>query len=344
MIFQKPKTALAIAALLALGGAGQAHAGAYAASALLIENFTIAFQPLGSPPGSTINIDSFSFTTTNSATLNGNSVVSSANCNGTFVGPNPGTNCGLPPALALNALPANAPGGAVTRLDNNFALFGTGNGPFSNSDSVIRTAELTGSVAANTQQVAESEVLTTGTASANAEIQSTTGFTFKFTTADPGSLLLDFNATPFLQAALSAIGFISGNAQANVSASFTLENDTTSDRFSWSPQGTAGNDCTVTQTAMGLALGTLSCTERADTLDLNDNRGRSSPGNSGGTIFSPGTFGLTAAGLYAGPWTLSLNTVTSTQLRLETVPEPGTLALVGLALAAMGLRARRKSV
>lgn len=326
------KTALAagVAAAIALGLAGHANASVYASSALAIKDFTVQIAtPTANP------IKTYEFTITNTATLNGVSAPVQTN---TCSGGAPGTGCTGSPSLDVGA--ANAPGGTITRSNNDFSFFGPGTNTYSNADSVIYTSELGGTGPSSTQQIAESEIQSTGFARANAEITSNTGFSFTFTVSGAGSLVLSFNADPSLYAEINQLLFTNGSAQANMNASFTLSKDDGTSTVNWRPNGTQGiNDCTVVGSVVSVA-----CTEDNDNADLNQNVGVTS--NPGVAQLSRAAgwslMGISVNGLTDGDWTLVFNAVTSTTVR--TVPEPSALALLGIAVAGMGAVTRRRKL
>lgn len=332
MNLKKTTLAAGLAAALAAGMVGQANASVYASSSLDLQNFTVVIG------GTTTNpINTFEFTTTNTATLNGvSSPTQSASCGGTLAS----NTCGGTPTL--NAAVANAPGGSINRAENDYSFFGPGTNTYSNSDSVILTSELgSGGVDPSaTRQIAESEVQATGDGRANAEITSNTGFTFTFTVSGTGSLTLSFEADPQLYAAINQLGFVSGSSQANLSAGFTLTQNSTGETVTWSPQGTLANDCSVG------AIGGVTCVENNDTVDLNRNLATTSNGSTVQHSRTAGfsLFGISINGLTDGDWTLAFNALTSTSVRVATVPEPSALALLGIAMAGMGLASRRRKL
>ena len=264
-----------------------------------------------------------------------NATPQSATCGGTPGLPGITNNCtagaGVP---RLDPNPANAPGSSPVRANNDFSLFGPGLNQYSNADSVIYVSELTLDGPTHAQQIAESELQGGSNANSRAEIQSTTGFTLVFTTGANGTLDLNFDADPYLRAAIiNDPSFANGNAQANLNASFTLT-ALDGSSISWSPQGTAGtNDCTADF---------ATCLETADTQDLNRNLSVSALGQDVSYSLAAGLthFGISITGLASGTYTFALNSVTSNQLRR--VPEPGVLALMGIGLLGMGMSARRK--
>jgi hypothetical protein len=324
MNIKQSTLAAAVTAALAMGIAGQAMASVYGGSSLDISNLTVTVGNVTTGTSST----GFTFTTTNNATLNGVSApAQSATCGGTPGLPGTTNNCtagaGVP---RLDANPANAPGGAPIRANNDFSLFGPGANQYSNADSVIYVSELTLDGPTHVQQIAESELQGGANANSRAEIQSSSGFILVFSTGDNGTLDLSFDADPYLRAAIiNDPTFANGNAQANLNASFTLTN-LAGDSISWAPQGSgAANDCVAD-------FGT--CVETDDTQDLNRNLSVSALGQD--VSYSPAV-GLTAFGISITG--LASDTYTSNQLRR--VPEPGVLALMGIGLFGLGMSARR---
>lgn len=338
MKLTKVKLATAVGLAISLGMAGQASASVYAGSRLLIQDLSIISSNTGpgggQPPGS--DISSFEFRIENTARLNNipdPSASTGNNCGGTFAA----NDCGL--VTALDADPANAPAGAPVRSNNDFSFFGTSANQYSNADSVIFDAELTGDPTTRTSQISESELQTGTSAGASAEVGSSTGLIFAFQTeGDTTDLVITFEADPALGVAINQLDFLNGNARAGVEFNVALTQDSSGDQVNWSPDGTATNNCGV-----DAGLAGVSCTELDDDEDLNRNLSVSSNGAS--NTFSPGAiwedFGIEIAGLGAGNWTLALTAFTNTAMRQTQVPLPGTLLLLGAGLVAVSARRKK---
>ena len=325
----KLKSLAAVAgACVAMFYSAPASAYAYALSELKIQNFTLDIQPT-----IVTSIGAFSFDLTNTASLNGLNGSSSSSCGGSLAL----HNCGVAPVL--NATVVNAPGSTIARAENSFAFLGADNvNSYSNSDSVITAAELVTGTPTALSQVAESLLNINGNARANSEIQSNTSLTVSFAiVGGPATLVLSFMADPDQRAQISgSLG--SYLAQSNMNASITLTNNTTGGVINWTPRGSVANDCSVSGAASV-------CTETADGANLNRNvttgLNPSTVDNSYDVANIFQNFGIHVTNLAAGEYTVGLNAVTSTSIR-RAVPEPGSLALIGLALLGLGFGAARR--
>ena len=316
--------AAAAGACAALLASGSAHAYAYALSHLQIDTLAISLD-------ATSTVDSFTFDLTNTASLNAVNAIDSVSCGGT-----PALNDCSVGSPVLDAMPATI--GAPARVNNVFSFLGTGPATsYSGSDSVVTTAQLVQGVPSSTEQIAESLLNTAGTARANAEIQSNSTLTWTISVGQSGALSLLFFADPDMKSEL--FGPPGLTAQSNMNVSLTLREANTSNEIRWAPQGTAANDCVV------IGFVGVTCTESADGEDLNANTtvgvNPDSSTNSFDVAAILSFFDIDITGLAAGTYSIALNAVTSTSVRAE-VPEPGSVALLGLALAGLGLSASRR--
>lgn len=325
MKLKKTSLATALVAALAMGAAGQASASVYAGSSLDVSNLVIGFTTGAGTPITGLN-PQYSFNVEDSATLNGATQAWAAGCS-SIAG-----NCGASPVLSVNA--ANAPGSTVIRANNDYSLFGQNTGTFANSNAEISTAQLVTFLPTSTKQVAEAEVLGSGQGQASTNIQSSTTWTFSFSISETANLSLSFLANPEMKADVSLVPpFSAGIAQSNLATDFTLRRLGGGAFVNWNPDGVNGNV---------ICVGVLSCVE-VDPESLNETMTvgplTSTVTHSLGS--GPSLFSLNVNGLAAGNYTLSLAALTS--VSVQQVPEPGTLLLIGGALAAMGMgRLRRR--
>ena len=324
------KSLLATAILLAGGMVGQAQASVYARAWTSIDNFFLDLRPEGAPgPGGAIP-GTYSFALTNTGNLNGAADIKVGACSGTAGG---ATSC-ADTSPRLDADAANAPGSTVTRLNNVFTFFGPGADQYGNADSVIYTTQLLGDATTSMEAIAEAELQTGTSAGSTANMQSTTGFVFNFTVDEPGQLTIDFDALMDILVKIDDPDATAATAKSNPKIELTLTNDKDGLALIWSPNGDTTTGCST-------VLPVLTCTEWADDFDLNSDLEIHSNPSELGRFNAAGSdhFSMTTTGLYAGDWTLGLTVELSTSL--SRIPEPGTLALLGLGLAGFGFAGKR---
>jgi hypothetical protein len=335
----KFKMAALASAVLMCAAAGSAHAGSYAVAYLNIQDFTINQAPVGSIAfGQSVD-----------------SSTASAILNGIGAGPNGGT--GVSDAqIAVR-------GTTAPPVSNNSQFGGgltitpigrVGQTDYSYADALITHNPVALNVF-SAQTIAESHLANPGTASALAENKSSTGFTTTLDAAAGSTIDFAFSADPrislFLQTSAAGIGsFATGSISAKLTITCTNTGGCGSTAggvaindgdvvFSWSPNGVV-NDADIT--------GKVGGDEQDDGENLQV--GRSLNGPPGGALdyslaSTLSLFHAVTNPLGAGTYTLQLDMNSSDGvIKAAVVPEPGTVALLGLGLAGLAMTSRRRKV
>ena len=307
-----------LAATLAFGTAGSAFADSFASSILIIQNFRLINFSTGLP-FSTADFDTLTGTNDAHATaiLNGiPHIPLGADSKPILVMP--------PPDLPVQCA---GPVGACASIPANFAPVPTpvvaAPGTFGYADQDLDGASITilppfGSQAAGAtaRTRADAALQVDGIASGNSDVGTST--TFSFTLSNDAQMTIDFTGIPYTQAWVSPGAGPTTNANARLSWSINIVDDTGTTVHSFAPS----------------ELNELALVSRTD----------GAPGvttyNPGANLFSSTTPLLDAGRVYQ--LTIQHNTLANV-LQLQEVPEPAALAIFAIGLLGMGALRRRQA-
>lgn len=326
---RKTLVAAAVAGAMASGIPGTASAFVYGLSHLEIIDVSILANP------ATFTVTGFTFSLTNTAILNGVATITNASCNS--VSP----LCG-PAGAVLD--PAAAQVG-IAAPQNTYSFVGPV-GNYARADSILTEAQLVTGNPSRVNTIAENNLSSSGTAQDSSQLQSTTNITF--TAGAPGaSFLFNFNADVDQRVAIAGAA-TAGSSQSNVQATFRLTRTSAGGgSITWTPDGfLAASDCVVSGALAGAA-----CAETADgggalegslnnTLATGVNPTDITYSFDVGAVYNP--YGIAISGLPAGTYSLSLSTLVSDD-KTAVIPEPASMALIGLGLLGMGFSLRRRN-
>ncbi len=215
----------------------------------------------------------------------------------------------------------------------------------------VADADITGTpgLINSARNFAEAKILENNTANGtagNSSIQS-----IQFETTGNGSLTFEFDASPYIRAFLtpgSAAGSLAlGSLSVNINIVGDANNIDPLMRgvvFNWAPDGVGGNNGSTGTTIQGgfETADSFTLNTSVTATSLSPTPGDYNPTQCTPTLAQPRCFSAYTGDLAVGLYTLNVVMTEKDDLRL--VPEPGSIMLFGIGLAALGGITRRRSI
>ena len=208
------------------------------------------------------------------------------------------------------------------------------------SDASIDQQQILGAPFTRARNFAEGQLVSGTTGNASAGNSSATLITSTFVVDGPGTFFnFQFDSDPLIRVLLSTNAIAPSQAEGILALNFNILDNQGRVVFNWAPDGVVG--------------GILGGTENADAFTLNTSL-TALPGNFGPLVYDPancpvgsvatGCFNATTNNLAAGVYTLNLSMRETVNLQLteaSQVPEPGSVLLLGIGLAALFASVRK---
>lgn len=323
---------LTLSASLLAGGlalSNQAQAGAYALSSVVLRDGQISVT------GGTATLG-----ITSSATSTAGTPAPMNNPGDVKFGPLPNATAASQGTLRIDETVTSAgPTGGAGAFEAGYTPFGKTATAYSWGDSNTPSEQTGGGSLIAVRNAAEGNIPLTGFANSGAENSSSSSLqSFTLDLGGPATLAFQFFANPYGQVILDLDSGVGSKAEANFDNNLTITAvdvagiAPNTEVFNWAPDG-------IINAPGGLIGGT----ELFDPENLNGTVGTTTANDN--IVFSPlNTFAFFSAitnTLPTGRYEFTLDTNESQFVSHNQIPEPATLALVGLGMLGMGFAGRR---
>lgn len=323
---------LTLSASLLAGGlvlSDQAQAGAYALSSAVIRDGQV-----------TVTNGTATLGITSSATNTSGTPAPMNNPGDVKFGPLPNATAASQGTLRNDETITTAgPTGGAGAFEAGYTPFGKTGSAYSWGDGNTPSEQTGGSLIA-VRNAAEGNIPLTGFANSGAENSSSSSLTtFTLDVGGPATLAFQFFANAYGQVILDLDSGVGSKAEANLDNNLTITAvdvagmATGTEVFNWAPDG-----------IINAPGGTIGGTELFDPENLNGTLGTVTAGDS--LQFSPANtfafFSVITNTLPTGRYEFTLDTNESQFVSNNQIPEPATLALVGLGMLGMGFAGRRR--